>query len=62
VGARELASTTAGSAFLVAEDALGRPVGLAWLKTERDCVIDMPMGRVERYPWLTLHVFEGNDA
>ena len=50
MGARELASPTAGSAFLVAEDALGRLVGFAWLKTERDCVIDLPVGRVERLP------------
>jgi GNAT superfamily N-acetyltransferase len=87
--ARELASPTPGSAFLVAEDALGSPVGFVWLKTERDYFIDMPVGHVidiavtkagegrgigralldaadrwaeaNGYPWLTLHVFEGND-
>jgi ribosomal protein S18 acetylase RimI-like enzyme len=87
--ARELASPTPGSAFLVAEDALGSPVGFVWLKTERDYFIDMPVGHVidiavtkagegrgigralldaadrwaesNGYPWITLHVFEGND-
>jgi ribosomal protein S18 acetylase RimI-like enzyme len=87
--ARELANPTPGSAFLVAEDALGRPLGFVWLKTERDYFIDRPVGHIidiavvkegegrgigrtlmaaaERwaedagYPWLTLHVFEGND-
>ena len=44
--ARELASPTAGSAFLVAEDALGSPVGFVWLRTERDYFIDMPVGHV----------------
>ena len=48
--ARELASPTADSAFLVADDALGRPVAFVWLKTERDYFIDMPVGRVERLP------------
>ena len=86
---RELATHTPGSAFLVAEDALGVPVGLMWLKTERDYFMDMPVGHVidiavakegegrgigrallaaaeqwavdAGYPWITLHVFEGND-
>jgi len=86
---RELSNPTPSSAFLVAEDALGNPVGFVWCKTERDYFIDMPVGHVidiavtkagegrgigralldaaERwaesagYPWLTLHVFEGND-
>ena len=44
--ARELASPTPGSAFLVAEDALGSPVGFVWLRTERDYFIDMPVGHV----------------
>jgi ribosomal protein S18 acetylase RimI-like enzyme len=85
----ELANPTPGSAFLVAEDALGTPLGFVWLRTERDYFIDRPVGHVidiavtpaaegrgvgralleaserwaeERgYPWLTLHVFEGND-
>ena len=87
--ARELANPTPGSAFLVAEDALGSAVGFVWLRTERDYFIDMPVGHVidiavtrggegrgigralldaadrwaesNGYPWLTLHVFEGND-
>jgi ribosomal protein S18 acetylase RimI-like enzyme len=87
--ARELADPTPGSAFLVAEDALGGPLGFVWLKTERDYFIDRPVGHIidiavvkegegrgvgralmaaaERwaedagYPWVTLHVFEGND-
>jgi ribosomal protein S18 acetylase RimI-like enzyme len=87
--ARELANPTPGSVFLVAEDALGSPLGFVWLKTERDYFIDAPVGHIidiavvkegegrgvgralmaaaERwaedagYPWLTLHVFEGND-
>jgi ribosomal protein S18 acetylase RimI-like enzyme len=87
--ARELANPTPGSAFLVAEDALGRPLGFVWVKTERDYFIDRSVGHIidiavvrdgegrgvgralmaaaERwaedagYPWLTLHVFEGND-
>src|SRR5689334_9973323 len=87
--ARELAHPTPGSAFLVAEDSSGTPVGFVWLKTDRDYFVDMPVGHVidiavtkagegrgvgralmaaaERwaedagYPWLTLHVFEGND-
>jgi ribosomal protein S18 acetylase RimI-like enzyme len=87
--ARELANSASGSTFLVAEDALGIPVGFVWCKTERDYFIDMPVGHVvdiavtragegrgigrallaaaERwaedagYPWITLHVFEGND-
>ena len=44
--ARELASPTAGSAFLVAEDALGNPVGFVWLKSERDYFTDMLAGHV----------------
>src|SRR5690349_9245349 len=87
--ARELATPTAGSVFLVAEDALGTPVGFVWCRTERDYFVDVNVGHVidiavtkdgegrgigrallaaaERwatelgYPWLTLHVFEGND-
>ena len=87
--ARELADPTPGSAFFVAEDTLGWPLGFVWLKTERDYFIDRPVGHIvdiavvkegegrgvgralmaaaERwaedagYPWLTLHVFEGND-
>ena len=86
---RELANPAPGSTFLVAEDALGHPVGFVWCKTERDYFIDRPVGHVidiavtkagegkgigralleaaERwaedagYPWITLHVFEGND-
>jgi ribosomal protein S18 acetylase RimI-like enzyme len=84
-----LANPTPESVVLVAEDALGAPVGFVWLKTERDYFIDRPVGHIvdiavtkdgegrgigralldasERwaegrgYPWLTLHVFEGND-
>ena len=87
--ARELAAPTPESTVLVAEDALGIPVGFVWLKSERDYFIDMLAGHVvdiavtrtgegrgigrallaaaERwaeeagYPWLSLHVFEGND-
>jgi len=44
--AHELALPTLGSAFLVAEDTLGHPVGFVWLKTERDYFIDMPVGHV----------------
>lgn len=44
--ARELANPTPGSAVLVAEDALGAPVGFVWVKTERDYFIDMPVGHV----------------
>ena len=86
---RELADPSPNSTFLVAEDALGSPVGFVWLKTERDYFVDMPVGHVidiavtkagegrgigralldaadrwaeaNGYPWLTLHVFEGND-
>jgi ribosomal protein S18 acetylase RimI-like enzyme len=87
--ARELANPTPDSAFLVAEDSSGMPVGFVWLRTERDYFIDMPVGHVidiavtregegrgigrallaaaekwaedAGYPWLTLHVFAGND-
>jgi ribosomal protein S18 acetylase RimI-like enzyme len=87
--ARELAAPTPASTMLVAEDALGSPVGFVWLKTEKDYFSDLATGHVidiavtrggegrgigrallaaaERwaeaagYPWLTLHVFEGND-
>lgn len=87
--ARELANPTPGSAFLVAENSSGTPVGFVWLKTDRDYFIDTPVGHVvdiavtkagegrgvgralmaaadqwaedNGYPWITLHVFEGND-
>jgi GNAT superfamily N-acetyltransferase len=44
--AHELATPTPGSAFLVAEDALGSPVGFVWVKTERDYFSDMLAGHV----------------
>ena len=85
----ELTNPTAGSVFLVAEDALGAAIGFVWCKTDRDYFTDMLVGHVvdiavtkagegrgigralldaaERwatdagYPWITLHVFAGND-
>ena len=44
--ARELEDPSPNSTFLVAEDALGTPVGFVWLKAERDYFIDMPVGHV----------------
>jgi ribosomal protein S18 acetylase RimI-like enzyme len=87
--ARELKNPTPGSAFFVAQDAAGQPLGFASLRTDRDYFTEEPVGhvtdlvvaragegrgvgrallaRAERwaqdngYPWLTLHVFEGNE-
>ena len=44
--ARELSNPAPTSTILVAEDALGSPVGFVWLKTERDYFVDTPVGHV----------------
>jgi ribosomal protein S18 acetylase RimI-like enzyme len=44
--ARELVAPAPETTFLVAEDALGNPVGFVWLKSERDYFLDMLAGHV----------------
>lgn len=87
--ASELASPSAGSAILVAEDASGQALGFVSLMTDRDYFTGVAVGHVSDlvvtraaegrgvgrallaasedwadqagYPWMTLHVFKGND-